>query len=309
MQAQLVAHHGGINRVRSMPQQPHVAATWGDTGHVQVWDLKKQIDALPGSPPATTGVPAVQRQAPLFLFRGHKDEGYAIDWSPTQAGQLLTGDCKAEIHLWKPSPGGKWEVDKTPFAGHSASVEDIQWSPTEGDVFASCSVDQRIAIWDARSPAAPALSVHAHDADVNVISWNRLASCMLASGCDDGTFRIWDLRSFKDDSFIAHFKYHKKPITSIEWSFHESSTLATSCADNQTTVWDLSLERDAEEEAEFEASQGREQAEAPEDLPPQLLFVHQGQKDIKEVHWHPQVPGLLVSTAVEGLNVFRPSNL
>lgn len=39
-------------------------------------------------------------------------------------------------------------------------------------------------------------------------------------------------------------------------------------------IWDLSLERDEEEEAEFKAKV-KEQANAPEDLPPQLLFVHQ----------------------------------
>ena len=41
-----------------------------------------------------------------------------------------------------------------------------------------------------------------------------------------------------------------------------------------TRIWDLSLERDEEEEAEFKAKM-KEQANAPEDLPPQLLFVHQ----------------------------------
>lgn len=39
-------------------------------------------------------------------------------------------------------------------------------------------------------------------------------------------------------------------------------------------IWDLSVGRDAEEEAEFRAKM-KEQAIAPEDLPPQLLFVHQ----------------------------------
>ncbi|KAL5204191.1 hypothetical protein ABZP36_009062 [Zizania latifolia] len=39
-------------------------------------------------------------------------------------------------------------------------------------------------------------------------------------------------------------------------------------------IWDLSLERDAEEEAEFRAKM-KEQANTPADLPPQLLFVHQ----------------------------------
>lgn len=39
-------------------------------------------------------------------------------------------------------------------------------------------------------------------------------------------------------------------------------------------VWDLSLERDEEEEAEFKAKT-QEQVNAPTDIPPQLLFVHQ----------------------------------
>lgn len=41
-----------------------------------------------------------------------------------------------------------------------------------------------------------------------------------------------------------------------------------------TRIWDLSLEKDEEEEAEFKAKTS-ERVNAPEDLPPQLLFVHQ----------------------------------
>ena len=33
-----VRHPGGVNRVRSMPQQPNVLASWADTGNVHVWD-------------------------------------------------------------------------------------------------------------------------------------------------------------------------------------------------------------------------------------------------------------------------------
>ena len=34
-----IAHHGGVNRLRCMPQQPAVVASWGDTGLVQVSHL------------------------------------------------------------------------------------------------------------------------------------------------------------------------------------------------------------------------------------------------------------------------------
>uniref|UniRef100_J3NB54 Histone-binding protein RBBP4-like N-terminal domain-containing protein n=1 Tax=Oryza brachyantha TaxID=4533 RepID=J3NB54_ORYBR len=303
-----VAHAGCVNRIRSMTQEPHLCATWGDTGHVQVWDFSSFLNSL-----AESGAVAhneedrIHNHVPVKIFGGHKDEGYAIDWSPLVTGRLVSGDCNKCIHLWEPT-SNSWNVDTKPFVGHSASVEDLQWSPTEADIFASCSVDKTIYIWDIRTGKKPCIAVKAHNSDVNVISWNRLASCMIASGCDDGSFSIRDLRLIKDDSLVAHFEYHKQPITSVEWSPHEPSTLAVSSADHQLTIWDLSLEKDAEEEAEFREKM-KEQANAPEDLPPQLLFVHQGQKDLKELHWHPQIPSMIVSTAGDGFNMLMPSNI
>jgi ribosome assembly protein RRB1 len=82
--------------------------------------------------------------------------------------------------------------------------------------------------------------------------------------------------------------------------------LASTAGDGQVVVWDLALERDPEEEARLAPSSN---AIAPEDLPPQLLFVHLGQTDVKEVHWHPQIPGMLASTAADGFNIFKPANV
>lgn len=80
--------------------------------------------------------------------------------------------------------------------------------------------------------------------------------------------------------------------------------LAASGADNQLTVWDLSVE--ADDEAAGVAGGGANSA-GLKDLPPQLLFIHQGQTDIKELHFHPQIPGVILSTAADGFNVFKPA--
>ena len=89
------------------------------------------------------------------------------------------------------------------------------------------------------------------------------------------------------------------PITSVEWSPSESSTVAVAGADNQLTLWDLALEEDPEAE---NAVIGRDDLA---DIPPQLYFVHQGQAEIKEIHWHAQVSTCARSAAAR-LAVKRP---
>ncbi|RCV43642.1 hypothetical protein SETIT_9G310000v2 [Setaria italica] len=306
MQLKKVAHAGSVNRIRSMTQKPHLCATWGETGHVQVWDYSSFLNSLSDSGMEDK---VIHKLVPLKVFSGHKDEGFAIDWNPLVTGRLVSGDLTKCIHLWEPT-SSNWNIDANPFVGHSKSVEDLQWSPTEADIFASSSADKTIAIWDIRTGKKPCIIMKAHNSDVNVISWNRLANNMIASGSDDGSVSVHDYRLIKKGvgSLAAHFKYHKKAITSIEWSPFEASTLAVSSEDHQLTIWDLAVERDAEGEDEFE-SKMQDHVKAPEDLPPQLLFVHQGQKHWKEVHWHPQVPGMLVATGIDGLDVLMPSNV
>lgn len=47
---------------------------------------------------------------------------------------MLSGDCHNHIHLWTPQDSGSWHVDQRPFSAHTASVEDLQWSPNERSV-------------------------------------------------------------------------------------------------------------------------------------------------------------------------------
>jgi ribosome assembly protein RRB1 len=358
-----VAHHGAVNRIRSMPQNPGFLATMADTGKAHIFDLTASLNSMMSKGPRSHNPNA----KPVYTYSGHQEEGYAIDWNPVVAGRMATGDMAGKIRLWNPA-GTSWQVDATPFSGHTGSVEDIQWSPTEATVFSSASSDRSVRIWDIRDNSKAQIQVDAHSEDVNVISWNRNVSYLLASGCDDGSFKVrllcdafvwcvdsicmslfshlrvcipstthysdcfsnytmfyiyyflstcvvaapfpplqvWDLRSIrKGCTPLAHFTYHKAPVTSIEWAPHDESVIALCSADNQLTVWDLSVEADDLTSANAAAASEADPALA--EYPPQLLFIHQGQFNMKELHFHPQIPGTLGSTAENGFNVFKPA--
>lgn len=296
-----IPHIGGINRVRVMPHpESHIVATWSELGNVNIFDISTVVKSFD-----TPGVMVNPKTIkPLYTVKSHgRTEGFALDWSKAEIGRLLTGDVHKNIYLTNPT-GSSFKTDIQPFTGHKSSVEDIQWSPKEKCVFASCSSDQTIKIWDTRAGKRHQLSVNAHDSDVNVMNWNQNTDFLLASGADDGIFKIWDLRQnfgSAQTTAVASFKWHSAPITSIEFHPQDSSMLAVSGSDNQLTIWDLSVERDAEEEKNVTNSDIN-------DIPPQLMFIHQGQTDIKELHWHKQLTGVIGSTAGDGFNIFKTIN-
>lgn len=301
MSCALINHVGCVNRIRATEMNNQTfAGTWSETGKVFIFNITDQLKAVEDPDLLKTYEDTSQSSLvkPVYVFRGHRTEGYGIDWSPTEPGVLATGDCNKDIHIWKPTEDG-WTVNQTPLIGHTASVEDIQWSPNERNVLATCSVDKSVRIWDTRTAPHKACMLtaeNAHDSDVNVISWNKTEP-FIASGGDDGVLKVWDLRHFQSNKPIATFKHHTNHITTVQWNPNESTVLASGGDDDQIALWDLSVERD-----DNDTSQNDPQLK---DLPPQLLFIHQGQKEIKELHWHPQLPGVILSTAASGFNVFK----
>lgn len=216
-----IAHHGGVNRIRAQPLAPsspvpdvyHVAS-WAETGKVHIWDVRPLIDSLdiPGFTYDTKRV-----QTPVFTIDSHgQAEGFAMDWASSGPAslRLLTGDIHSKIYLTTSSPSG-FNALSQPFTSHTSSVEDIQWSPSEPTVFASCSADRTVQIWDVRSKGRKSVAgiEPAHQSDVNVISWNRSATYLLLSGGDEGGIHVWDLRNVKKKGYA--FRNHFFSLVSL----------------------------------------------------------------------------------------------
>jgi WD40 repeat protein len=136
-----------------------VAATWSDAGHVYLWDIGSRFAHQESSSPDA------------YLWVSPKmAEGYALDWS--SSSNLLYGNIRGDLCqvIFAQS---SWVSDSERFGGHKSSVEDIKWSPTESNVFASCSSDKTVKIWDTRNKRKAARSFKAAENDVNAIAWNQ----------------------------------------------------------------------------------------------------------------------------------------
>jgi ribosome assembly protein RRB1 len=234
-------------------------------------------------------------------------EGFGIDWSPLQPGVLAAGghDKKIEIYIPTDESCTDWILNSNNLnnslgvlKGHKASIEDIIWSPSQAHVLASCSMDRSIRFWDLRTDknSPPIVIEKAHDSDVNVISWNHFCDFMIASGGDDCAFKVWDIRYISNGP-ISNIQWHKGPITALSWDPYEDSQLAVSSEDNRVSIWDFAVEPD--DTHLFDATN--------QEIPQQLIFLHQGQENIKDLKFHPQFKNFIVSTAENGINVFKPA--
>lgn len=199
-----------------------IVATWNEDGELGIYNISEAVKEL--------DVPVVAGKKQTKNYPGskiaswkHKSEGYALDWSPKTYGRLAAGTCDAQLWLYQSADetcSTFVKETQVGLQGHKDSIEDLQWSPTQDHVLASCSCDQTIKLWDLRATQQrPQMSWEAHDCDVNVISWNTQTKFLLASGDDKGEFRIWDLRMFANkgstvDS-ITRIRWHTHPITSI----------------------------------------------------------------------------------------------
>jgi len=283
----------------SYSQPKTLTATLTENAELLIHDITPHLISF--DRPGTTITP--QQNCSLAILKMHRTEGYAVAWSPlVSTGKLITGDNDGKIFVTSASDGGKFVADTRPFMGHTGSVEDLQWSPTEKMVFASAGTDGTVKVWDTRSKSRkPAVSVQASQHDVNVLSWSKQTSHLLATGADDGEWAVWDLRQWKPTAGsnsnsakpkpVANFTFHKEQITSVEWHPTDDSVIAVAAGDNTLTLWDLAVELDDEESRDTAGVQ---------DVPPQLLFQHH-MSLVKECHWHSQIPGVIVATGESGL--------
>ena len=85
--------------------------------------------------------------------------------------------------------------------GHNGDVLDLSWSPDQ-KYLASCSVDNSIIVWNARSFPQKCTVITGHRGLVKGLTWDPVGK-YLASQSDDKTVRIWRMSDWKEEKEIA----------------------------------------------------------------------------------------------------------
>ena len=313
MKYEKIKVNGNINRVKSM-KNSSICALWNDSPSVDIIDCEELFNNIEYQEEIRVeedidinkkNKNKKQKKDIKYkkIFKKtlpQKAEGFAIDWNNINPFVLALGGYDKKVSIFKPKDENVSDIILYGdyLSGHTDSVEDIQWSPNEENVLASCGIDKSIRFWDIRenSKNPPKIIKNAHNSDVNVISWNTIRNHLFASGGDDNTFKVWDLR-YLDDPPITEIKWHTGPINSIMWDPFDESQLAVCSEDNRLSVWDFSVEPD--EKKLFDNYN--------HEIPQQLVFLHQGQINLKDVKFHPVFKNMLISSAENGLNLFRPN--
>ncbi|KAF6003932.1 hypothetical protein F1559_004063 [Cyanidiococcus yangmingshanensis] len=176
--------------------------------------------------------------------------------------------------------------------GHTATVEDVCFHPSNPSLLASCGDDRCLLLWDLRAPPRPIGGVrNAHAGDVNCLDWSRDRNAhYLITGGDDGVVRLWDMRAIS--TWAIEGKMHQKTqlaepvyefvaddrlrgaVSCVQWNPLDPRYFL-SAAETEVIVWDT------------------------ENM--DILFRHAGHRTrIQEAYWNPYMPWVIMTTSEAG---------
>ncbi|EPQ62777.1 Bgt-152 [Blumeria graminis f. sp. tritici] len=166
----------------------------------------------------------------IARVKAHARDIYKLAVSPHKPQWLLSASRDGTVKSWNiRSPGEdsnipylrQWHTFKC-----TSEVLDVEWSPTDGFIFACCTDLGQVLKWDLRDPIKPMLRINAHSGQCSSISWHPNGEHVTTGGQDQFCF-VWDLsKNAKKNQKALHILETRAPISIVSWrpAIHSSST-------------------------------------------------------------------------------------
>jgi len=282
-----IIHPGEVNNMRSFGSlNPDVLVTHTDSEELYVWDVKRQPGRSFKECRVRNDDANYKPSTPDLILSGHTEFAeFALDCHAKEY-KVASGGRDTNVLVWHlPDFSANAAVDSSnrngkvttsesgvegvrlnaqcTFKGHTDTVEDVAFHPTDSNILCSVSDDTRLLFWDSRCDhGKPVNAVKASEVDVHVVDWNALNTNLIATGGKDKIVKVWDWRkigefssprkggkkqqegetaSEKDMVIMSHS--HEGEILRASWSPHDENVFASASDDGCLNVWDLSRKK------------------------------------------------------------------
>ncbi|KAH8742152.1 hypothetical protein FG386_003479 [Cryptosporidium ryanae] len=228
-------HPGEVNKALHMPGHPFVITTRTVSGDILMFDYSKH-----------ESFPTDEFCRPQLLLRGHKSEGYAMDWECTKSSfgekdektgtsTLVSGGSDRIIYLWDLNGATGYDLN-------SNMRNNFVYYPKTTLGGTETNEDRELVNCELPPPVLePLRSYDWHKSDVNDLKWHPSCRFLFSSASDDKSFAFWDTRNSENSSFNAKpvlFKETHSHINCISFNEFFPTMFATGDADGIVGIWD-----------------------------------------------------------------------
>ncbi|XP_055021371.1 coronin-7-like, partial [Boleophthalmus pectinirostris] len=160
----------------------------------------------------------------IFCQGNHiKASSKLVVFSTEQAGGGMLG-----LSSVKPGTDDQWKV--THISCHSELVSDMDFSPFDEYLLATCSGDNTAKLWhlcdpELEQPSEPELTLHPGQGKLELVMFHPTSSGLLTLGATNSPL-LWD--TSRRDAPLAVLENHSDQLQSLSWK-QDGSLLASSC--------------------------------------------------------------------------------
>lgn len=191
-------------------------------GFIQIWNFQGDYDQ--------------DDSRPVNVIEAHSNVIDCVQWNLFRSDNPSIITCARDylIKQWDATSGDLISS----FLGHSCLIYECSWSPLLSSVFASCSGDGTMSIWNTKqSPRRPCMSILVTNSEVLSCDWCKFDENIIACGSSDSLINIFDIRLCSKGPFCTLFG-HQKAIRRLRFSSHYQSLISSISYDFSTKVWD-----------------------------------------------------------------------